>query len=150
MDPTASLHGLRQPGHQTHHSPPSNAKAKNKWICTSTPLIYLCGSGSQIFQNLGSQLNILDARGVTRRKRFHAEYLHILGAITNNLGLGNQTPMICAHLLHGMQCNSLTWIINLQIYNHSYIHSIWTPTEAKILWTPMSNTKQTYQLALFI
>lgn len=97
MGPTGSLQGLKRPGHQTHHSPPSTAKAKNKWICTSTPLICLCGGSLQIFQNLGNHLKILDPRGVTRR-RFHAEDLHILDAITNNLDLGKHVPMICAHL----------------------------------------------------
>jgi hypothetical protein len=29
--------GVRRPGHETDHSPPSSADVKNAWCCTSTP-----------------------------------------------------------------------------------------------------------------
>jgi hypothetical protein len=29
--------GLKQPGRDANHTPPSSAEVKNTWICTSTP-----------------------------------------------------------------------------------------------------------------
>jgi len=35
---TAYFPGVKRPGHEIDHSPPSSAEAKNKWSCTSTPI----------------------------------------------------------------------------------------------------------------
>jgi hypothetical protein len=35
--------GVKQLGHEAEHSPPSSAKVKNAWSCTSTPLLHLHG-----------------------------------------------------------------------------------------------------------
>jgi hypothetical protein len=35
--------GLKQPGSEADNSPPSSAKVKNAWSCTSTPPICLHG-----------------------------------------------------------------------------------------------------------
>jgi hypothetical protein len=41
--PGALSLGVKWPGHECDHSPPSNAKVKNAWSYTSTPPIHLHG-----------------------------------------------------------------------------------------------------------
>jgi len=44
MGTRALVSGIRQPGHEADHSPPSSAKVnKNAWSCTYTPPIRLNG-----------------------------------------------------------------------------------------------------------
>jgi hypothetical protein len=38
-----SFAGLKWPGHEVDHSPPSSTEGKNEWIHTSTPIIRLQG-----------------------------------------------------------------------------------------------------------
>jgi len=37
MGTGGSFAGVKQPGHEADHSPPSSAKVKNAWNYTSTP-----------------------------------------------------------------------------------------------------------------
>jgi hypothetical protein len=41
--PMALSLGVKKPGHEADHSPPSSAKVKNAWSYTSTPQVYLHG-----------------------------------------------------------------------------------------------------------
>jgi hypothetical protein len=41
--PGALSLGVKWPGHEADHSPPSSAEVKNAWSCTSTPPICLHG-----------------------------------------------------------------------------------------------------------
>ena len=46
---TAGLSGVKRPGCEVNHSPPSNVEVKNKWSHTSTTHIGLHVVGREIF-----------------------------------------------------------------------------------------------------
>jgi hypothetical protein len=45
MGTTGSFPGIKLPGREADHSPPSSAEVKNAWSYTSTPTIRLHGVG---------------------------------------------------------------------------------------------------------
>ena len=41
--------GIKRPGHEVYHLPPTNVEVKNEWSCTSPPAIYLHEEDWDIF-----------------------------------------------------------------------------------------------------
>jgi len=74
MVPGALSPGIKQPGYEGDHSPPSSAEVKNVWSCTSTPpyvfMVWclvkyrVCLHGMVLIQAQGTILPLPSAFGV--------------------------------------------------------------------------------------
>jgi hypothetical protein len=62
--------GVKRPGREAEHSPPSSAEVKNEWSCTSTPYVFLTWCLVQHRDNfVFTLLNLRAHTKITRRPK---------------------------------------------------------------------------------